>query len=434
MKVSLDTNILIDNPKIVFDKGKEFVISFMVLRELDKLKRNPDVKRAAQSAIKNIKVAMRDNNIEILNVPKTLGDSPDEKIVQDTKDAGAKLLSGDIGANVIAEAFDVPISDFEAESDIDYDYTGYIIIPVGQEYEESFKHLKEMQKDEFDTTFNVNLKHNQYVICERIGDKNDIWVYKEVYDSDGNVFHKVHRVSQSLVPYRDAGIIKEPLDDIQMCALHAVFDHDIPLTVIDGKLGTGKTMLSVMGALCCSVGQAQHRHYEKILITKSPESINQGRYTGYKPGTSDEKLGGHLGGFKSNLKFLVDRPPKRKKLKPGEEPETPKSDDIWDSTFKIVEIDEMQGDSVHNNILLVDEWQLLDEDGALLVMSRIAEGSKVVLIGDTEGQTYGMNRANEGFKILYQYLGEAPEFSYIKLKNIYRSRLAEFVAKIYEDR
>ncbi len=126
MKISLDTNILIDNPKIVFDKNKEFVISFMVLRELDKLKRNPDLKRAAQAAIKNIKVAMRDNSIEILNVPATLGDSPDEKIVQDTKNAGAKLLSGDIGANVIADAFDVPISDFEAESDIDYDYTGYL--------------------------------------------------------------------------------------------------------------------------------------------------------------------------------------------------------------------------------------------------------------------------------------------------------------------
>ncbi len=433
MRVSLDTNILISEPKVVFDTSREFSISFMVVRELDKLKRNPDLKRAAQFAIKNIWHQYKDGKIEILNIPDTLGKSPDEIIIQDAKDAGTSILSDDLAVRLIAKAHGVPISDFEAESSIDEDYTGYIIIEADLNYENDFKHIKEMQKEEFETQFDCKLKHNQYAIFERVGDKDDIWVLKERRDSEDNITNVVVRISQSMIPFKDAGVIKNPLDNIQMCALHAVFDNDVPLTVIDGKLGTGKTMLSVMGALACTIGNRKHRHYNKILVTKSPESINQGRYTGYKPGTSDEKLSGHLGGFKSNLRFLIDKP-NNKKLKPGEEPETPLSDEVWDRSFKIVEIDEMQGDSVHENILLVDEWQLLDEDGALLVMRRIAEGSKVVLIGDTAGQTYGMNRANEGFKILYQYLGDAPEFSYIKLKHIYRSRLAEFVAKIYEGR
>ena len=54
MKISLDTNILIDSPEIVLDTSREFVIPFMVIRELDNLKRNPDLKRSAQSAIKNL--------------------------------------------------------------------------------------------------------------------------------------------------------------------------------------------------------------------------------------------------------------------------------------------------------------------------------------------------------------------------------------------
>jgi len=433
MRISLDTNILINEPKIVFDTSKDFSISFMVVRELDKLKRNPNVKRAAQFAIKNIWHQYKDGKIEILNIPKVLGSSPDEIIIQDAKDAGTSILSDDLAVRLIAKAHNVPISDFAAESSIDESYTGYIVIEADLNYENDFKHIKEMQKEEFETQFDCKLKHNQYVIFERVGDKDDIWVLKERRDLDGNVTNVVIRISQSMVPFRDAGITKTPLDNVQMCALHAVFDNDVPLTVIDGRLGTGKTMLSVMGALACTIGNRKRSYYNKILVTKSPESINQGRYTGFKPGTSEDKLSGHLGGFKSNLRFLIDKPV-TKKLKPGEEPEPPLSDEVWDRHFKIVEIDEMQGDSVHENILLVDEWQLLDEDGALLVMSRIAEGSKVVLIGDTAGQTYGMNRANEGFKILYQYLGDAPEFSYIKLDKIYRSRLAEFVAKIYEGR
>ena len=36
-RVSVDTNILINDSSILFDTTKEFVISFQVLRELDKL-------------------------------------------------------------------------------------------------------------------------------------------------------------------------------------------------------------------------------------------------------------------------------------------------------------------------------------------------------------------------------------------------------------
>jgi len=134
MKISLDTNILIDEPQIVFDKTREFVLSFTVIRELDKLKRNIDLKRSAQQAIKNIWVKFQKDEIEILNVPNLLSESPDEKIIQDTKDANASILSNDIAVRIIAHAHGIPISDFEAEDEIDYDYTGYQEIEATPEH------------------------------------------------------------------------------------------------------------------------------------------------------------------------------------------------------------------------------------------------------------------------------------------------------------
>ena len=66
------------------------------------------------------------------------------------------------------------------------------------------------------------------------------------------------------------------------------------------------------------------------------------------------------------------------------------------------------------------------------MLSRIAQGAKIVLVGDTHGQTYGINRSNEGFKTLYKYLGKDKVMNYIKLENIYRSELSEFVDKVFK--
>jgi PhoH-like ATPase len=436
-KISVDTNILINDSSILFDTTKEFVISFQVLRELDKLKRNPDLKRSAQVAIKNIKAQLLANKLEILNVPTkdSLGDSPDELILLDTLNTGASFLSEDINATVIATSLGIHLSDVDAEADIDYGYKGYKEIAINDEYSKTLRTLKEIPKEEFELTMNVELGVNEYCVVQDGTEFPDIWK-TVVEDTNGEETSKVVRISQKMSPYTNAGVKGvQPLDPIQMCVLDAVFDPLCPLVVVDGVLGTGKTMLSMMAALATTQGENRYQYYDQIFVTASPESVNTRLYTGFKPGTSEDKLSGHLSGFKSNLKFLLD--PKRikenrKKKNPDEEDETP-SEAAWRNNFSIVEIDEMQGMSLHNSILLVDEAQKLSDDSLKLILSRIAEGSKVVLMGDTVGQVYGLNRGHEGFKVLFRHLGRSPEMCYIKLENIYRSELAKFVAKIFND-
>jgi len=429
MKISLDTNILIDNPEIVFDSSREFVISFTVLRELDKLKRNPDLKRVAQEAIRNIKAQLLAEKLQILNVPTldSLGDSPDEMIIRDTLKEGAHFLTEDINASVIAKSLGITLSDFEAEKLIDYSYTGYKKVPATEEYNKTLRTLKEIPVEEFEHHLSVALKHNEYCIVEDGTENPDIW--KRKGDS-------VVRISQKMSPFTSAGVRGvQPMDAVQMCVLDAVMDNSCALTVVEGCLGTGKTMLTLMSALATTQGEKRYQYYDKIYVTTSPQSVNKELYTGFKKGSSEEKMSGHLGGFKSNLKFLLEPrrvKESRKSQNPDEEEETA-SERAWRQNFSIVEIDEIQGTSLHHSILLVDEYQKLNADSLKLILSRIAEGSKVVLMGDTMGQVYGLNRGNEGFKVLYQHLGTAEEFSFIKMENIYRSELAKFVAKIFPE-
>ena len=282
-------------------------------------------------------------------------------------------------------------------------------------YETHWKHLKEVMPIEILDKFNLTLLTNQYLIVNRSGEAFDIWK-----ESMG----KVVRISQSSKPLRAAGIIDNPLDPVQYAAIDAVMDPNVALTVIDGKLGSGKTLLSLMGALATTRGQKNFRHFRKILVTRPPIATDRKLEIGFLPGTLEDKLGDWVQGVKSNLKFLYE--------KDLEKAVKEEAEGVFSEYFELINIASIQGVSLHEVILIVDEYQLLDTDTLKLVLSRIAQGAKVVLVGDTVGQTYGINRSNEGFKTLYKHLGKNKVMNFIKLENIYRSELSEFVDEVFK--
>ena len=414
--VVYDTNVLLDYPDIVLE-GK-CAVSFTTLRELDSLKRRPDLKFMAQQAIKSLEQAMLQDLVEVLGAPtlETLNpESPDERIILDTIAAGYSFSSQDIGANVIAEALGLETTKRTSQTNYDKDYTGYVTLKGDLNYESRYVATKEMQKIEFEEVFQVHLRENQYIIIDRVVEKDDVWVCK------GDV---VSRISQTMKPYKSAGIMDTPLDSIQMAALDAIFDVDIPLTIIDGKLGTGKTLLSLMAAYARVNGQHQLKAYNNVSITRPNITTDHRFERGFLPGEARDKDLPWVAGITSNLKYLFEKNDKQRNDNAGTK--------IFEEHFEIIPLETIQGLSLNNSILLVDEFQLLDRDGLLLVLGRIAEGSKVVLIGDTRSQTYHINRGSEGFKLLQPHYGEQELINFIRLDNVYRSKLAEFVAELME--
>jgi len=415
-KIVYDTNVLLDSPDIVLEEP--CAVSFQTLRELDSLKRRPDLKFLAQSAIKSLEQALIVENVEVLGVPtkETLDpESPDERIILDALKAGYKFSSKDIGANVIAEAVGLTTTKKEAETNYDKNYTGYTIIPGTIEYESKYVAVKELQKVEFEEIFQVSLAENQYTIIDRVVDKDDIWVCK------GNA---VIRIPQSMKPYKSAGIVDTPLDAIQMAALDSIFDENVPLTIIDGKLGTGKTLLSLMAALARVNGQHNLKLYDNISITRPNIATDKRFERGFLPGDAHDKDLPWIAGITSNIKYLFEKTDVQKNANEGKA--------VFEALFEIIPLETIQGLSLNKSILIVDEFQLLDRDGLLLVLGRIAAGSKVVLVGDTRAQTYHINKGNEGFRLLQPHYGKQPLINFIRLDNVYRSQLAEFVAELME--
>lgn len=85
----------------------------------------------------------------------------------------------------------------------------------------------------------------------------------------------------------------------------------------------------------------------------------------------------------------------------------------------------------NGKVCIAGNCQLLDSNTLRQIMSRVAEGSKLVLILDPN-QTYGANRGMEGYKKLLPHCKGHPLISYVELQNIQRSELVKVVDDIFK--
>lgn len=421
-KILLDTNILLSTPEILDTNPQKYVISLTTLRELDKLKRNPDLNYAVRHAIKSIKRNFKQIEIDINEILDPDDLTNDEKIIKVAQDKGHIFKTEDIGAFVLAMLYDVEVlEDVEDDGVYDPSYTGYIEEHIDDEALWNILYHSITPNVELLEEFGKNLMLNQYLILFNFAKQEEyIILYK---NGDGEIIKvPVEKYKKAI---KSIGIKIEPLDAYQWIVIESIL-NDTKIVIIDGKLGTGKTLLSVVGALLQVKSHDNFfKKFDKISLIRPPETINSKYKSGYLPGELNEKLSPWLIGFKSNLEFLFETNQVEKDEK--------KSEVIFDKYFKILSLEHIQGASLHNEIVLLDEYELLDRDMSHQTLSRIESSSKMILIGDPDGQSYNKNRGSEGYKVLRKHLKDKKILSYIKLDKIYRGELAEFVEEIFKN-
>jgi len=124
-KILLDTNILLTNPDILEEENKKYAICLTTLRELDKLKRKPELNFAVRNAIKAIKRNYDNVTIDINEEIDYDNLTNDEKIAQSAKNNDYSFRTEDIGARVIAKLMGVEIDEDDEEELYDSNYKGY---------------------------------------------------------------------------------------------------------------------------------------------------------------------------------------------------------------------------------------------------------------------------------------------------------------------
>ena len=253
------------------------------------------------------------------------------------------------------------------------------------------------------------------------------------------------------------GIPIRPRNLEQQFFVDALMDDSISLVTCFGKAGTGKTLLSTACALFQTTDERSI--YDGLSISRPVIAL--GKDIGFLPGTLEEKMKPWLQPYHDALEVLMPSKPQKepqfvskktgkKKKKHDDQhammnlaqpshggngnglpPLKPYERLIKNGVVEIEALCFIRGRSIARRFFILDEAQQLTPHEVKTVITRIAESSKLVLIGDPAqiDNPYVDSRSN-GLVYCHNRMKGHALAAHVKLSKGERSRLAELAADL----
>ena len=233
----------------------------------------------------------------------------------------------------------------------------------------------------------------------------------------------------------------QPRNREQTFALDLLLDPEVQLITLVGKAGTGKTLL----ALAAGLHQvADERLYERLLVTRPVISL--GKEIGFLPGDLEEKMGPWMQPIIDNLDFLLGGSGEDEgRGAPrggggagaggrGGSHRGPRSN--WTDLkgmglLEVEAISYIRGRSIPRQFMVVDEAQNLTPHEVKPIVTRVGEGTKIVLTGDPyQIDNPYVDAESNGLTWLVERFKGQPLAGHVTLLRGERSALAELAANL----
>jgi PhoH-like ATPase len=402
----LDTNVILHSPNAIFSFGEnDVVIPEVVLEELDAFKKDKsdlgsNARHAARIVDKLRKQGKLNKGIELtgggkLRVEMNHFDTEipavwnklkaDNRIIQvckGLKEQGENvcLVTKDIFERIKADTVDIEAEDFYEKTVPEYEsqYTGRIDVFTSSEKLDEFYQKKHMEfKDllyyssELDEYSSPKLYVNQFLIIHSIENPRQSALAR----FDG----------KCIVPllFKDANPLGiTPRNVGQKFILEALYmDADkAPLVIIKGPAGTAKTLFSLAVGLH-KVMEENTGQYRRILVCRP--NVTMDEEIGFLPGTEQEKISPFMRPIFDNLQILVDSDEKERYK--NEKELDDKVRELFDRKIITTEaVAYLRGRSIVKNWVIIDEAQNLSPKQVKAIITRVGEGTKLILIGDPD--------------------------------------------------
>ena len=220
-----------------------------------------------------------------------------------------------------------------------------------------------------------------------------------------------------VIPKRAAYGIK-PRNAEQHFALNALLDDEIKLVTLSGRAGTGKTLLALASAL------EAHQRYEQILLARPIVPLSN-RDLGYLPGDIDAKLEPYMQPLFDNLKVI------RNQFRGAEKKLEVIDRMLHDESLLITPLSYIRGRSLQSTYFIIDEAQNLTPLEVKTVITRAAEGTKIVLTGDMNqiDQPY-LDSLSNGLSYLIDRMVGQSIYAHVTLEKGERSALADLASDL----
>ena len=200
----------------------------------------------------------------------------------------------------------------------------------------------------------------------------------------------------------------------QRIALDLLLDPEIGIVSMGGRAGTGKSAL----ALCAGLEAVMERRAHKKIVIFRPLYPVGGQELGYLPGSEGEKMSPWAQAVFDTRGALVSQPI---------------IDEIIDrGLIEVLPLTHIRGRSLHDSFVIVDEAQSLERGVLLTVLSRIGQGSRVVLTHDVGQRDNLRVGRHDGVVAVVETLKGHPLFAHVTLTRSERSAIAARVTVMLE--
>ncbi|KAB1657927.1 PhoH family protein [Pseudoclavibacter chungangensis] len=420
----LDTSVLLSDPRALFRFAEHaVVIPVVVISELEKKRDDPEIGYFARQALRYLD-RLRDEH-ERLDFPISIGDAGgtlrvelnhssvaslpsglqlgdnDTRILavaQNLADEGlaVTVVSKDLPMRVKASAIGLAAEEYRAELARDTGYTGIASIDlaaseVSDLYES--ERIETAAVDELPVNTSLVIHSERGSALGRVTGPGSLRLVR----GDREVFG-VHGRSAE-----------------QRLAIDLLLDPDIGIVSLGGRAGTGKSALALAAGLESVLERGAQR---KIMVFRPLYAVG-GQELGYLPGDADEKMNPWGQAVYDTLSAIV-------------------SDNVIDEVvargmLEILPLTHIRGRSLHDAFVIVDEAQSLERGVLLTMLSRIGQGSRVILTHDVAQRDNLRVGRHDGIASVIESLKGHGLFGHITLTRSERSEIAALVTELLED-
>lgn len=204
----------------------------------------------------------------------------------------------------------------------------------------------------------------------------------------------------------------------QVCAMEAILNPNISLVTLQGVAGTGKTLLSLAGAL------EQRRNYHQIYLARPVVPLSN-KDIGFLPGDIKSKLNPYMEPLWDNLKYI------RNQFTDKEKEYRLIGEMVENEKLVVCPLAYIRGRSFSNVFFIVDEAQNLTPHEVKTIISRGGENTKMVFTGDIHQiDTPYLDARSNGLSYLIERAHGNHMYAHVTLQRGERSELANLANEL----
>lgn len=432
----LDTSVLLSaGQKALYSfEGGEVVLPLAVIKELEKKRNDPILGFLAREVLRTIEelrvqhgddlkngvdlgnnstVRLEVNHVDQRGIPNSLRDhSIDVGIL-----AVAKNLASETEDKVVLVSNDLPLR---------------IVSQLGVGIEATEFRTPELNQGNFTGIVHAHCHdsviEHLYAHPKGVIDYDEVEFEADPHASNVGVILKSSKSSILLVGHGETKTLSRVQDERQVfeisgrsaeqkIAIKHLTNKAVDVVSLGGRAGTGKTLL----ALAAGIDQVLESHiYNRVVVFRPLLAVGN-QSLGYLPGTEEEKMAPWAGAVYDALEAITGG---SKNLM-----ERIKDDEV----LEVLPITHIRGRTLTKTFIIIDEAQNLERNVLLSILSRVGEGTKVVLCWDAAQKDNLNISRNDGIVALVDRLKEESLFAHVTFTRSERSRVAKIASEILED-